>query len=150
VISEVLIEDTATAAEIGAVAGCFSAVGYDGEVLAAYGRRSIELLPWIVYVTLSVPIAAFTASFGAEAGKDAYAAFKEWLSLVFDARRGSGNGSGAIELVDPAGTRLILATRTSDEALDGLANVDWETKAGHYLVWDEALHEWRDPTKRAQ
>ncbi len=148
-IDEVIVEDTATPDEVAAVKEVFARAGFDVEVDAAFGRRSADVLPWIVSVVLVTPIVAFFASFGAEAGKDAYGAVKAWIAELFAARRKSGNGEGAVELKDPDGTTLILSTRYPKDAIDALARISWDQHRGGYLTWDSEAGEWRDPLKRS-
>lgn len=146
--SPVLIEDTATAAEVDAVVRSFARAGLDVEVVPAVARRSADLLPWLVRVAVLVPIGSFFATFGAEAGKDAYSALKAWILDLAAVRSGSGDGSGSIELVDPDATHLIFSNSISEEAIEALRLLDWTAKRGDYLVWDAQRREWWDPTRR--
>lgn len=144
-IERVLVEDTASPAEVSEVAEAFRAAGFDVDVDAAYGRKSAGALPWIVYATLAVPFARFFETLAVKAAEDAYAPIKAWIKSIWAARSGSGTGEGSIALEDPEHTHLILPTRLSDEALDALAEIDWDAVRGDYLVWDGR---WHDPTKR--
>ena len=127
-----------------AVDETFGRAGFEVHSRAAMIRRSADVLPWIVHVTLAVPFVAFFAKFGSEAGKDAYAAVKAWAKAMFEARKESGLGRGAISVVDLNGTELVLASDWPDEALDALAEMDWDQVEGGYLVWNEAEGEWID------
>ena len=64
--------------------------------------------PWVVQVVVLVPIASFFARFGAEAGKDAYAAVREWVREGWEARGGAGTGEGSLVLMDSEASHLIL------------------------------------------
>jgi hypothetical protein len=56
-----------------------SSLAFDVTPQPVYARRSAELLPWVLQVVLAAPVAAFFASFGGEAGNDAYKTFKDWI-----------------------------------------------------------------------
>jgi hypothetical protein len=144
----VVIEDTAPSEHLDAVAQAFASAGFDVEVVADYGRRSMDLLPWVVLVDLLVPVRPFFNAFFTEAGKDAYASVKKWLRDVSAARAGAGTGEGAIQLRDPEHTNVILPSALPDEAIDALRDLDWDEVRGDYLVWDGQRKIWRDPTKR--
>lgn len=146
-IEEVLIEAEAPPGQAQVVDEMFGRAGFDVQSRPALHRRSAGDLPWIVYVTLAVPIASFFAAFGSEAGKDAYAAVKVWAKATYDARKASGLGRGHISLVDPADTELVLGSDWPDEALDALAKIDWDQAEGGYLVWHEG--EWINQLPRA-
>jgi hypothetical protein len=146
-IRSVYTDEDAQPHEIDAVARAFRDVGFDVEVNPGFVRRSAGPLPWAVIVTLAgVPITAFFTAIAHEAGKDVYAAAKDFILRLWQSR---DRPEGTLEFVDGDGTRLILSTRISKRALEALAEVDWPAKRGHYLVWDEERDEWRDPTRRA-
>jgi len=110
---------------------------------AVIERRSAGALPWVIYVTIAVPIAAFFQSFASEAGKDAYAAVKQWVKDVRETR----NGDGSMVLRDPEHSNLVLNSGIPDEALEALRDLDWSEKRGDYLVWNDSRGEWLDPMK---
>jgi hypothetical protein len=108
----------------------------------------VDLLPWIVVIyLLDKTIGSFFQGFGTEAGKDAYPAVKTWVKEVFEARRGSGDGSGSLRLRDTDHTTLDLHNSLPDEALDALRTVEWEKVRGDYLTWNGERGEWRDSFK---
>jgi hypothetical protein len=137
VIEEVLIEEEAPPGQAQAVDETFASAGLEAHARAALARRSGGVLPWIVYITLAVPIVAFFNAFAGEAGKDAYGAVKAWAKAMYEARKQSGLGRGEISIVDPAGTELVLASDWPDDALDALAEIDWDQVEGGYLIWYE-------------
>jgi hypothetical protein len=109
----------------------------------------VDLLPWIVVIyLLDKTIGSFFQGFGTEAGKDAYPAVKTWVKEVFEARRGSGDGSGSLRLRDTDHTTLDLHNSLPDEALDALRTVEWEKVRGDYLTWNGERGEWRDSFKQ--
>jgi hypothetical protein len=128
------------------VTAAFARAGLKVEVSPEYNRRAVGDLPWVVNVVLLVPIGAFFAKFGSEAGKDAYAAVKDWIRDVWEARRDAGTGTGSIDVSDPDASHLILSSSYPPEALDALCDIDWSEKRGDYLVWDHERRVWRDPT----
>ena len=145
-ILPLLIEEEAPPGQAQAVDETFARAGFEAEARAALARRSADVLPWIVYITLAVPIVAFFNAFGGEAGKDAYAAVKTWAKAMYEARKQSGLGRGHISVVDPAGTELVLASDWPDDALDALVEIDWDQVEGGYLIWYEG--EWRNQLPR--
>lgn len=144
----VFIEETAPPGDVEAVEAAFAQAGFDVRVVAGYGRKAAGPLDWVIHITLAVPILAFFASFGAEAGKDAYGSVKDWTRRLWSARRGAGTGEGSVVLADPEGSHLILSSSIPPDALDALREIDWTAKRGGYLIWDTARREWRDPRKR--
>ena len=132
----VLIEDTAPPEHVDAVAAAFARAGFEVEVAPVFGRKSADVLPWIVRVVLLVPVGAFFATFGAEAAKDAYSALKELLRDVSAARRGAGTGEGSLVLSDPHSSNLVLPSSLPDAAIEALREIEWHEKRGAWLVWD--------------
>lgn len=130
----------------------FRAHGFDPDLKDDYLRRSTGVLPWIVVVTLTTPIATFFAAFGAAigtaAGQDAYAAAKKWVKDVWASRVSSPANRGFLEIEDSDNTRVVLTSGLPDEALDALLSMDLGQHRGEYLTWDEEASTWRDPTRR--
>jgi hypothetical protein len=144
IIEEILIEDTAPPGHVDAVHEAFKQAGFDVEVEPAWLRKSADLLPWVVKVSVDGTIGGF---FGA-LGVDAYTKFKALVRDLWRARDGAGNGEGDIDIADSEDTRLILPSSLPEEALDALEAIDWSQQHGSYLVWDANRHEWTDPTRR--
>jgi hypothetical protein len=144
---EVATDDLATDAELEAVDQAFRRAGFEVRAEAVVGRKSEGVLPWVIYVTLTAPIASFFGSFAVEAGKDAYSTVKRWLREICESRQESGNGSGAVVLRDSEGSSLILTSQLPEEALDALRGLDWSEKRGDYLIWSHDRGEWLDPLK---
>lgn len=151
-IESVNTEAGAHAPELAAVREVFQRAGFEVDVQPVLIRRSAGVLPWIVSVTLTVPIAAWFTSFAVESGKlaaqDAHAAVKVFAKGVFAARHDAGSGRGALDLEDPEGSQLILSSDLPDEALDALAGIDWDEARGGYLTWDTTERRWLDPMKQ--
>jgi len=142
VIGDVSIEAEATAGQEEAVNEVFRRAGFEVESHATIFRASADLKPWLVHVTVLVPLAAFFAAIGAQAGKDAYAVAKAWAKDMFEARKNSGLGRGSIVLHDLNGTQLILSSQWPDGAFDALPELDWAELEGGYLTWDETEGRW--------
>jgi hypothetical protein len=151
-IKKVVIEDTAPAEHVDAVKDAFARAGLDVEVEAAYGRRSLDLLPWAVVVVLAYPIKPFLDGFftrmGDRAADDSYDGFKTLIRDIIEARRGTGNGNGSITLSDPDHTNVVVPSPLPEGVIEALRNLDWDAVRGDYLVWDELHQDWRDPTRR--
>lgn len=148
-IAEVLVDASASAAEITAVEEAFARAGFAVEVEASLETRSAVEVAWIVIVGLSIPIVKFLQTFGDEAAKDAYPAFKAWVKDTWAVRQTSRIGAeGSIRVTDPDGSNLILSSRYPDEALDVIPQIDWDRWRGSYLIWDETEQRWHDPTEQ--
>ena len=130
--------------ELVAVEAVFRRAGFDVAVNATYERRSAAVA-WMITITLGVPITAFVRALGAETGKDVSVALNDWVHDLWQSRT---RPDGSIVLEDPDGTRVIVATRIPDPAIDALADVDWAAERGRYLVWDVDAGEWLDPSRR--
>jgi hypothetical protein len=146
VVKDVSLDVRASAGEVRAVEDAFARAGFQVEARPVVITRGAFVPPWVIYVTILVPVAEFFRAFAAEAGKDAYAAVKTWAKDVMAARRESGDGS--VDLRDPEGTTLILSTHFPEEALDALSEIDWDDVRGGYLLWDAEKERWFDQLKR--
>ena len=152
-IESVYTEAGAGPGELAAVRDAFRRAGFEVEVEAVVLRRSARVvLPWIVSVTLTVPIAAWFTAFAVESGKlaaqDTHAAVKAFVKGIFAARQDAGSGRGALDLEDPEGSHVSLTSDVPEEALDALGGIDWDEARGGYLTWDPAERKWLDPMKR--
>lgn len=153
-IESVYTEAGADPSELAAVRDAFQRAGFDVDVEPGVIRRTgvTAVLPWIVSVTLTVPIAAWFTSFAVESGKlaaqDVHAAVKAFVKGIFTARQDAGGGRGALELEDSEGSRLSLTSDVPQEALDALAGIAWDEVRGGYLFWNPTERRWLDPTKR--
>ena len=144
VVTRVLIEAGPGPAEhVAATQEVFARWGFRVEPRPEYpltGGPATEIL-WAVYVVAAVPLASFFHALASEAGKDAYAAMKDWVKDVTEARRAAG-GSGVILIFDSADVQLRIPSPISDEALDRLHDVDLQQAAGGFISWDEERNEW--------
>jgi hypothetical protein len=138
------IEETAPPGHADAVVDAFRQAGFDVEVQADYGRRSLGDLPWVVQVAVDGSLAGF---FGA-LGVDAYNRFKALVHAIRHARAGAGSGEGEIDFADSDATHLIVGSQLRDEAMDALADADWSDLQGGWLVWRADRQEWIDHTRR--
>ena len=143
--SSVRVDAAASRRRAKAVRKAFRRAGFEVDVTRDLPLRSAFVgdAGWLVDVSLAAPVAAFFASFGTEAGKDAYSAVKDWVRVVWSARRGWSRGEGELVLSDPNGTELELSSSIPDEALDALREIDWDQQSGAYLAWDFDHGKWR-------
>lgn len=139
---DVSIDRDASDEEIEAVETAFREAGFDVEVQASYGRKALETLPWIVFIT--APITAFLTGFAAAAGKDAWEAVKAFVVKIKAAR---GGGKGEIVVRAPNGANLVISDNLPDEAFVGLAELNLDDYPDDaYFVWHDERREWRDAT----
>lgn len=147
-IESVKLDVLAREHEVAAVEEAFARAGFKVEARPTVETRADHLgaavLPWLVYVVVTVPLGAFLVGFGSAAGKDAWGAVKTWVWDVWEARESPYGVGGTLDVRDPLGTRLVLSPPLPDEALDALAEIDWEAVEGGDLHWDENRGEWRD------
>jgi hypothetical protein len=139
---EVSIDREASEEEVDAVDAAFREAGLDAEVRASYGRKSLDLLPWIVLIAL--PLKGFLDAFGREAGQDAYAALKRLVTRIREGRR--GNKGTIVVQSRESSTTLVLGDDLPDEAYAALFELDPKEYEGAYLLWDEDRGEWKDGT----
>ena len=73
---EVILESEVTDVERAAVAEVFESAGIEADVLGAYVRRSADILPWIIEITVAATAArlvwAAIAGAGDEAGRQGW------------------------------------------------------------------------------
>jgi hypothetical protein len=68
---------------------------------------------------------------------------------VFAARKSSAAEHGSIRVSEPEGTYLEIEAGIPDEALDALAEIDWDEFVGdYYIAWDGDSRRWVAPLKR--
>jgi len=143
-IESVHADVEASRAEVREVEDAFARAGFvEIRVRADEVRRSTGLLPWIVAVTIGVPVKSFFDGFFATPGERTYDALEAWVKDIWRARH-SDVRAGAINIEDPDGTTVILSTTIPDEAIAALANLDWDQLRGGYLIWEDEQRQWRD------
>ena len=137
----------ATEPELVAIADAFRRAGFEVRPEAVISGRSGGPVPWVLYITISAPIAAFFGAFASSAGEDAYAAVKRWAKELWAARLGNDSDTGSVVVQDVESTNLVLRSALPDEALEALAAMNWPEAKGDYLVWNEKRRQWLDPMK---
>ena len=154
-IQEVAVDVAASPQEVVAVREAFARAGFSVEVNASivYRSTATEIIPWIVLVDLLIPLPTFMRSFvseiAKEAAKDSYPTLKQWVLDVFAARKSSAAEHGSIRLSEPEGTYLEIEAGIPEEALDALAEIDWDKFVGdYYIAWDGDSRRWVAPRKR--
>jgi hypothetical protein len=148
---EVQADVGATSQELAAVTEAFKRAGFVVRPEAVIAARSAGLVPWLLYVTISAPIAAFFTSFasrsGSKAADDVYPLIRQWVEDLWAARRGAGNGTGSVVLQDSRDSQLVLSSTLPEEALEALRDVDWAAVEGDYPIWSEKKRQWLDQMK---
>jgi hypothetical protein len=148
-VLSVAIEREAPAGEASAVKSALAHYGIGAEVHRLTERRSAEVMPWVIEISVVGPLATFFESFGSTFGRtavaDPYSLVSGWIKALWTARADSGTGDGSIEISDTERTTLVVTTGLPDVALDGLADVEWHGVRGHHLTWDDTAGVWRDP-----
>jgi hypothetical protein len=143
-IEEVVTDAAITPDELADLNEAFRRFGFDVQAEPAIHARSIDPVPWVVYITLGAPIATFFTTLAAEAGKDAYEPLKELVKGVLAARR---NRPGYAAISDPEHSRVTLQPGLPEEALDALKEIDWSEMGAGDLHWSRARREWLDPLR---
>lgn len=143
--ASVMLDRETPAGELADVRAAFAAAGIDGPCDAVVERYSADLLPWVIYVTVSYPIGRFFGGFFEAAGEDGYRTFKAW---VHDVRAARGGHRGSVVVQSKDGTRVVLSSEIPDEALGALRKVDWSQRACGDFIWDDDAGEWRDALNR--
>jgi hypothetical protein len=124
-----------------AVAGRYG-FGGEIEIHELVPRRSGLSTSLFVQVVLAATFTAFFASFGTEAGKEAYAAFSGWVKELWAARGSTASEDGCVDIWDAEGTRVIVVPTVPDLAIEALATLDWAQLHGTHLFWDAEEEAW--------
>ena len=139
---DILLDMEASPKEVDAVTRVAQEEGIRGSVRAAFFRKSLGDLPWVIY--LLVPALVFSSAFlkgaGQEAGRDAYQALRKFISQLYDARR-DRNGSVVVRDSETF-THIVLQDDLPEEAYKQLAQIDQEQLEGGYWVWDFEQCRW--------
>jgi hypothetical protein len=101
---EVILESEMTDVERAAVAEVFESAGIQTDVQGIYIRRSADLLPWIIQITVAAAAGRFmwaaVAGAGDEAGRDGWKGLKMLITGLYEARRASRAPQGGVTLRD--------------------------------------------------
>ena len=138
IMAEIIVEEGAPEEELRRLQAIFDEAGAPAVITAGYGRRSAELLPWVMLI--KAPLGAFLMAIATKAGSDAWDALKVLVKRVYAERRRPGHRDGTIRLDDEALT-VILTLDLPDRAYKQLA--DGEFPATGYFLWDDASGSWR-------
>ena len=118
---------------------------------------------WEVIVTAPITLVAakFFGAMAEEAGKDAWANFKErtWPGIKIFVRELAKahhpadlrhapvkdlENYGLIRVEDPDGLHLIIFSDLPDSAFEQLSNVNWTDITGRIVFWSNEQHRWMD------
>lgn len=144
-IRQLWVEFGASNADIARVDAVFAKYGLPAQAAEGYpltGGPPVAI-QWVVYVVLATPIGAFFATFGSEAGKDAYGAVKTWVQDLAAARQATG-AAGKVQIHASDESSLVIPWAISTEALDALRQVDWNAMRGGHIIWSEQRKAWID------
>jgi hypothetical protein len=146
-VESVLLESGASPDEVAALEAAFARAGFTVTAEAAYERRSAGALPWVVLIIVTIGLGEFVRAFARTLGEEAGKGVAQLLRDILEARRSSPVARGSVQIRAGDGTMLTVSTETPEEGLDAIAEIDFEAKLGHYLLWDHERREWRDPTR---
>ncbi|AZM56193.1 hypothetical protein DMA15_29340 [Streptomyces sp. WAC 01529] len=105
-------------------------------------HRGAADIPWIVLASL--PLQAFLSGLGAEAVKDAYAAFKGVVRRTARPASATDGGARPLVLQDPAGgLSIVLEPDLPAEAYESLVALDLAKFTVGPLHYDRAQGRWR-------
>jgi hypothetical protein len=150
---------------VAAVERGFRAAGIKAEVVA--DRRLPEIEgdganggPHLVELFFGSPLRTFATTFfgaagaaaGKAAGEDAWRGFKRLLTVIFDQVKelwppppglpeGEPTGAAVI-LEDNEGLHVLIPDVYTDEALQALADVPWDSLGEGVLTWNTQRREW--------
>jgi len=144
---EVILESEVADVEREAVTEVFESAGIQAEVRGAYVRRSADLLPWIIEITVAGRFVwAAIGGAGDEAGRDGWKALKRLITRLYEARRASRAPQGGVSLRDSSSSLVIqLPPDLPDAAYRRLCEIENPTAPlSGILRWDNDLQEWTD------
>ena len=139
---EILLDAEALPREIAAVEAVAQKEGIRGSVRAAFFRKSLGDLPWVIY--LLAPVLVFCSAFlkgaGQEAGRDTYQALRGLVERLYHARR--NRHGGVIVRDSDTFTEIVLQDDLPEEAYRQLAQMGPKRLEGGYWVWDSEQNRW--------
>jgi hypothetical protein len=146
---DAIVDAGAAPEEMAAVESVFRAANVPATVRDDYVRLSAEVLPFVVMFIAPVTwvAAKFAGGFAAKAREDAWDEYRSggWRGLsrfiteIAAARQGR---AGRTTIRDPTGPDLDLAYGIPDEALQELAELDWDVMRNGDLGWDPVTGQW--------
>ena len=141
---EVILDDSASAADVAAVKEAFNDAGLMATVRPSFKRKGSGDFPWIVMA--SVPLTAFLTAFAAAAGKEAYKGLKKLVRSIWSTRTRTSGLSGSFIIVDrKSGVWVHLKPNIPDDAYSALAELDLESlRRSGVLVYDEDKKQWTE------
>ena len=147
---EVILESEVTDVERAAVAQVFESAGIPADVEGAYIRRSADLLPWIIEITVAATATRFmwaaVGGAGDEAGRDAWKGLKMLITGLYEARRASRAPQGGVSLRDSTSEiEIQLPPDLPDAAYRRLCEIENLTAPlSGILRWDNDQQDWTD------
>jgi len=145
---EVSLEVEASAADREAVAGIFESAGIRADVQADYIRRSAELLPWLIVISVVAARFLWAAVGGAgdEAGRDAWKGLKWLVAALYEARRSSQSPQGGVSISDQeTGVEIQFPPGLPDRAYIRIVQIESPSAPlSGILRWDDDAQDWTD------
>lgn len=147
---EVILESEVPDVERAAVAEVFESAGIEADVRGAYVRRSADILPWIIEITVAATAVRFVwaaiAGAGDEAGRDGWKGLKKLIAGLYEARRASRAPQGGVSLRDSGSkVEIQLPPDLPDAAYRRLCEIENPTAPlSGILKWDNDLQDWTD------
>jgi hypothetical protein len=145
---EVSLEAEATAADRAAVAGVFESADIQADVRADYIRRSIDLLPWLIVISVVTARFLWAAVGGAgdEAGRDAWKGLKGLITGLYEARRSSQAPEGGVSIRDEeARVEIQFPPGLPDLAYIRIIQIETPSAPlSGILRWNEDGQDWVD------
>jgi len=147
---EVSLESGCDEAECLAVAEVFEDAGVRAAVRGNLIRRSADLLPWIIDITVAGLVwkflSAAVAGAGDDAGRDGWKWLRGVLTGLYEARRASRAPQGGVILRgEEEGVQIQLPPDLPDQAYRRLYEIEnLEAPLCGVLVWNEEEQDWTD------
>ena len=143
---EWVLDAQASSEEIAAVTQIALEEGLPGHVRADYSQKSIEDVPWVIFIMVSASF--FLTGFFEEAGRHSYIDLRRLVLRLSAARQ---KEHGRVQLLDrPSGTTIVFAPDLPEEAYKLLAELGLANIGGKYWVWDPAERYWKYQSLRGE
>jgi hypothetical protein len=143
---QLVFDKSATQPEREAVERAFIEAGLRAEALVELVEsRSIEMLPWVIYVT--VPTAtAFFVGFVGQAGADAWKGLRGLIDKVFLARKSTKAPPGTVVVrLSDVREAVVFKEGLPDAAFRQIVEFEIVHTSSGQLNWDTKTQTWHDP-----
>ena len=145
---DVLMDGEASPDEVTAVEEVFKEEGIGASVRATYFRKSLDELPWVIFISgvafvlILDFLRAAAQGAGREAGRDAYQGLRRLVSRLYAARQ---NKPGSVIYKDTeTRTIIVLQEDLPQEAYRLLTEMGPDKLNGGNWIWDFDQNRWID------